>query len=29
MKTVIFGNPHTDSWKLSLDDISVEEEVIY
>lgn len=28
MKSFRFGNPHTDSWKLSLDDISVEEDVI-
>jgi hypothetical protein len=28
MKSVLFGNPHTDWWKLSLDDISVREQVI-
>jgi hypothetical protein len=28
MKTVLFGNIYTDYWKLSLDDISVKEDVI-
>jgi hypothetical protein len=28
MKSVLFGNPHTDWWKLSLDDVSVREQVI-
>src|SRR5688572_9472229 len=28
MKSVLFGNPHTDWWKLSLASISVEERVV-
>jgi hypothetical protein len=28
MKSLLFGNPNTDWWKLSLDDISVVEQVI-
>jgi hypothetical protein len=28
MKSVLFGNPNADSWKLSLDDVSVKEQVI-
>src|ERR1043165_8985938 len=28
MKSLLFGNPNTDWWKLSLDDISVGERVI-
>jgi len=28
MKSVLFGNPHVDYWKLTLDDVSVREQVI-
>jgi len=28
MKSVFFGNPNTDWWKLSLDDISVREKIV-
>src|SRR5262245_36425921 len=28
MKSLLFGNPNTDWWKLSLDDISVEEQAL-
>src|SRR6266852_4853523 len=28
MNSVLFGNPNTDSWELSLDDVSVRENVI-
>jgi len=28
MKSVLFGNPNADSWKLSLEGVSVEEQVI-
>jgi hypothetical protein len=28
MKAIVFGNPHTDWWKLSLEDISTREQVV-
>ena len=28
MRSILFGNPHTDSWKLTLDDISAREGIV-
>jgi hypothetical protein len=28
MKSVLFGNPSTDCWKLSLDDVSAREQIV-
>ncbi len=28
MKSVLFGNPNADSWKLSVDDVSAREQVV-